>query len=320
MNLLTIALFIIGFGVLIKGADLLVEGASLFGRRLGMSELVIGLTIVAFGTSAPELFVNVISAVSGTTDLALGNILGSNIANVFLILGVAAIIYPIAVSKNTVFKEIPYALLGAVVVMMLAVDYFSGGANFLTFNDGIVLFGFFGIYMYYIVSQTREIPAEPVVSEKPVSNLRALAWIALGLTGLILGGKWIVDGALLIASMFNMSERMIGLTIVALGTSLPELATSIVAALKKKGDLVIGNVIGSSIFNTLWILGITSIIQPIAIVTESTWSFIINIGSMALLLAFLFVGNRAHVLKRWHGIVFVGIYIAIIIGSVYGVL
>lgn len=320
MNILTIVLFVIGFGVLIKGADLLVEGASMFGRRLGMSELVIGLTIVAFGTSAPELFVNVISAVRGTTDLALGNILGSNIANVFLILGAAAIIYPIAVSKNTVFKEIPFALLAAVAVMMLAVDYFSGNANFLTFNDGIILFGFFAIYMYYIVSQKRETSTEPIVSEEPVSNLRALAWIVLGLTGLILGGKWIVDGAIFIANMFHMSERMIGLTIVALGTSLPELATSIVAAIKKKSDLIIGNIIGSNIFNTFWILGITSIIKPISITFDSIWSFVINIGAVVALLAFLLVGNKNYVLKRWHGVLFLLGYVAILFGSAYGLM
>ena len=313
MNIITIILFIVGFYILIKGADMLVEGSSTFGRRLGMSEIVIGLTIVAFGTSAPELFVNILSATQGSTDLALGNILGSNIANILLILGVGALVYPLTVKRSTVLKEIPFALLAAIMVTALAVDYWMSPTNSISLNDGFILLGFFAIYMYSLVSQTKSAPASEedaaAAPEKEISDLRALAWIIIGLTGLILGGKWIVDGATAIAQSFHVSERIIGLTIVAIGTSLPELATTVVAARKKKGDLIIGNVIGSNIFNTLWILGITSVIHPIAIPTESTWSFIVNIAATALVLIILGVDYKKHIIRRWHGLLFLVLYV-----------
>lgn len=316
MNALTIILFIIGFFTLIKGADLLVEGASSFGRKLGMSQLMIGLTIVAFGTSAPELFVNVLSAMQGTTELALGNILGSNIANILLILGCSALIYPISVSKSIHFKEIPFALLAAVMVAALAIDTLGGSHNLLSFNDGIVLFGFFSVYLYYIITQARSSSKETTDSSDPSMNsVKVVAWIIIGLTGLILGGKWIVDGATVLAGYFGMSEQSIGLTIVAIGTSLPELATSIVAAIKKKSDLIIGNVIGSNIFNTFWILGITSIVSPIAIPDSTTVLFIINIAITALLIGILGIVNKHRSIHWWHGILFLALYIGTIIIS-----
>lgn len=316
MDILTIILFIIGFIILIKGADLLVDGSSTFGRRIGMSEIVIGLTIVAFGTSAPELFVNILSAVQGSTDIALGNVLGSNIANILLILGIGALVSPIMVKRVTVLKEIPFALLTAVILGAVAIDQWMSPGNNLSFNDGIILLGFFAVYMYSLIGPAKKDDVTPETSsEKPVSAMKAITWIMIGLTGLIVGGKWIVDGAIAIAQLFSLSERIIGLTIIAIGTSLPELATTVVAARKGKGDLIIGNVIGSNIFNTLWILGLTSVLHPIAVSPESTLSFIVNIGATLLILVILGINYKNHLIKRWHGILLLVIYVATIILS-----
>jgi cation:H+ antiporter len=281
-----------------------------------MSEIVIGLTIVAFGTSAPELFVNLLSAIQGSTDIALGNILGSNIANILLILGIGALVHPIVVKRVTVLKEIPFALLTAVVLGAVAIDQWMSPGNNLSFNDGIILLGFFAVYMYSLIgSVKKESPVSETPSESSVSSMKAIVWIMVGLTGLVVGGKWIVDGAVAIAQLFSLSERIIGLTIIAIGTSLPELATTIVAARKGKGDLVIGNVIGSNIFNTLWILGLTSVLHPIAVAPENTLSFIVNIGATLLILVILGINYKNHLIKRWHGILLLVIYVATIILS-----
>ncbi len=307
--MLTIILFILGFVLLIKGADTLVTGASALAGRLGVAPLVIGLTIVAFGTSAPELVVNLLASLSGNTDIAIGNVVGSNIANILLILGMSAAVYPLAVKSTTVWKEIPFALLAVVMLYILANDVLLDGAalSALTRIDGLVLIGFFVIFLYYIIGLARSGNAE--VDEVPsLSVARAFLYTILGIVGLVVGGKWIVDGAIAMASALGVSETLIGLTIVAIGTSLPEMATSVVAAYKKNVDIAVGNVVGSNIFNVFWILGISAFINPLPFAPALNLDLMVTIGvTLALFLA-LFVGKR-HVIERWQGVCFVLLYL-----------
>lgn len=303
-------LFVLGFVFLIKGADLLVDGASAVARRFHVTPLVIGLTIVAFGTSAPELVVNLFASIQGNTEIAIGNILGSNIANILLILGLAAFIYPVTAQKSTVWKEIPFSLLAAVVLGFLAQDVFidGAGASALTRIDGLVLLSFFAIFLYYIVAVARSNRAG--VDEQPSAEMstgKAIGYIALGLFGLVLGGKWIVDGAVDIAQMLGMSQSLIALTIVAVGTSLPELATSVVAARKKQSDIAIGNVVGSNIFNIFFILGTSAVIRPLPFQASSALDIAMTIGASAILFALLFIGKR-HIVERWQGLLMIALY------------
>ena len=230
-------LLVLGFVFLIKGADLLVDGASFLARRLKVSDLVIGLTVVAFGTSSPELFVNISASIKGTTDIAIGNIIGSNICNIFFILGVSSIIFPLSISKGTVWKEIPLSLLAALLVGILANDHFIDRSDFSALSriDGLVFLSFFTVFIYYIFSIARE--PEGLKEQIPIrqyGTIKSLIMIISGLAGMALGGKWIVEGAVQMALKFGISQSLIGLTIIAIGTSLPELATSITSALKKK--------------------------------------------------------------------------------------
>ncbi len=233
---LTYLLLPIAFVFLIKGADLLVDGASSIAKRFGIPSIVIGLTIVAFGTSSPELIVSVLASVRGSTDIAIANILGSNIANILLILGISAAIFPLAVKKQTTWKEIPFSLLAVLLVALMANDALIDGGSFsgLTRIDGFALLSFFVIFLYYIFGISK---AESADLEEPAIRRYSLSrsWMMVfaGLLGLSVGGKWVVDSAVGIASALGASEALIGLTIVAIGTSLPELATSAVAAYKK---------------------------------------------------------------------------------------
>lgn len=313
--IVTYLLLVLGFIILIKGADLLVEGSAAVARRFNVSSIVIGLTIVAFGTSAPELVVNLFAATQGNTEIALGNILGSNIVNIFLILGIAAMVYPLATKKNTVWKEIPLSLLAAILLGVLVNDiridhnFFAG----LTRIDGIVLISFFIIFLYYtfgiskVTGETTEINAV-----KHISSLKAAAYIIGGLAGLVIGGKWIVDGAVAIAEIFQISQSLIGLTVVAIGTSLPELATSVIAAYKKQSDIAIGNVVGSNIFNIFWILGLSSIIRPLPFNSSSDIDIIMTIAASAVLFFIMFIGKK-HTIERWQGVIMVLIYVSYIV-------
>jgi len=305
--MVTYILFFAGFIALIKGADLLVDSASSLANRLGISALVIGLTVVAFGTSAPELAVNILASLSNSTDIAIGNILGSNIVNILLILGVSAIFYPLAVQKGTVWKEIPFALLAVVVLGFLVADFEVSR------NDGLVLIFFFAAFIIYIYRLTRREKSTNTIladSKNGVSQSLVKSWtmVIIGMVGLVVGGKWIVDGAVAFAAGFGVSEALIGLTIVAIGTSLPEMATSIVAAYKKNVDIAVGNIVGSNIFNIFWILGVSSIIQPLpfssGLTTDLKVTFVVT---LALFLA-LFVGKK-YILERWQGVAFVILYI-----------
>jgi cation:H+ antiporter len=313
-------LFIIGFVLLIKGAEWLVDGASGFAKHYNISDLIIGLTVVSFGTSAPELFVNVYSSYTGNTGITIGNILGSNIANIFLILGVSSIIFPLAVQKNTTWKEIPFSLLAAIIVGIMAADSYLDDipVSAITRSEGLVLLSFFIIFMYYLFEtskyeqheNSKNISDDIINHNQPI--YKSILLIILGLICLSLGGKWIVDGAVSIATKLGVSQSLIGLTIIAVGTSLPELATSAIAAYKKNADIAVGNVVGSNIFNVFWILGVSSIINNIPFNQKNFIDIGITIFASLLLFLFMFIGKK-HILQRWQGILFLLLYITYMI-------
>ncbi len=304
-------LFLLGFVALIKGADLLVAGASSLASRFHISGLVIGLTVVAFGTSTPELFVNILASARGNTDIAIGNVLGSNIANILLILGISAILYPLSVSHGTVRKEIPFSLLAAIVLGFMANDQLIDGneTSRLTRIDGLVFLAFFSIFLYYAFTIARNVEGlDAQVPIQPRGLASSISRMVAGLIGLTLGARWIIDGAVDLARSFGMSESLVGLTIVAVGTSLPELATSAVAAYKKNVDIAVGNVVGSNIFNIFFVLGISSIIRPLPFQTRSNVDIGVVVFSSLLLFFTMFTGKK-HSLDRWEGAVFLGLYV-----------
>ena len=297
-----------------KGADLLVNGSASIAKKFKIPSIVIGLTIVAFGTSAPEFIVNIFASIQGNSEIAIGNILGSNIANILLILGISAIIYPVTAKANTILKEIPLSLLAVLVLGFMANDFLIDGANFssITRIDGFILLFFFIIFLYYIF-EISKLDKNNVGEEiKVLSNFKSIIFIILGLLGLIIGGKWIVDGAIKIAELFNISQSLIGLTIIAVGTSLPELATSAVAAYKKESDIAIGNVVGSNIFNIFWILGVSSIIRPLPFGSNSNSDIVMVILASLLLFSFMFIGKK-RIIERWQGVFMVIMYIIYIV-------
>lgn len=254
-----------GFAIILYGAKILVDGASSIAKRFNISDLIIGLTIVAFGTSMPELVINVFSALKGSTGLAIGNVIGSNISNILLILGVAALIRPLTLSVNTQWKEIPFSLLAVIVLGIMANDVWFNhdhDGNLISMSDGLILLCFLIIFMVYTFEMAKFNP-EPAEEFTPKPVYISVIMFVLGAVGLYFGGQFLVDGAIGIAKTAGLSDRIIGLTIVAIGTSLPELATSVVAAVKKQAGMAIGNVIGSNILNVFLILGVTSIIQPL---------------------------------------------------------
>lgn len=305
-----ILLLIAGFVILIYGANFLVSGASSLAKRFNISELAIGLTVVAFGTSTPELIVSGISSVQGHNEVAFGNVIGSNVFNLFFILGVAGIVYPIVVQSNTVWKEIPYSLLAAIVLFVLVNDVmlFGKSADILSFWDGFILFILFIAFLAYVfVSMKSETGAE----ENPIKVYgipRTIAMILGGLAGLIAGGKFVVDSSVAIAQGFGVSEKLIGLTIVAAGTSLPELATSTVAAFKKRSDIAIGNVVGSNIFNIFFILSVCSLITPIPYNKAMNVDMYVLVIGTALLFIAMFSG-RARKIDRWEAVLLLLTYI-----------
>ena len=308
--LIPILLIILGLGILILGAEGLVRGSASMAKKWGVSSLVIGLTIVAFGTSTPELVVNMFSAVRGSTDIAIGNIIGSNIANILLILGISAIVYPLSVKKSTVTREIPFALLGMILVFTMGNDMFFDGTGFnaITRTDGFSLIAIFIIFLFYIfgLAKKGEVEEEEVkVYSWPKSILFTIAGLAL----LVLGGQLLVDNAIILARLAGLSEALIGLTIVAIGTSLPELATSVVAAYHKHVDIAIGNIVGSNIFNVFWILGLTGTMLQMPFNPNVNIDILVGIGATVLLFIFMFIGTKRK-LNRWQGVMFLLLYIA----------
>lgn len=298
--LLPLLLFAVGLVLLVKGADYLVEGASSLAKKFKVPELAIGLTIVAFGTSAPELVVNVLAAMEAKSDVVLGNIIGSNNFNLLFILGIAGLIYPLIVSRDTVWKEIPYSLVAALVLLFLANDvWFNADGNSINRADGIILLVMFGLFLAYIALSLKQDQPSGAQEETVVRPLwQTTLYVVGGLAGLVFGGKLVVDNAIAISQALGVSERMISLTIVSAGTSLPELATSSVAAYRRKSDLAVGNIIGSNIFNIFLILGISAIVKPIAYNPVFNESVYLLLGGTVLVFGAMFVGKRK-ILERW---------------------
>ena len=309
--MLVYILFVVGFVFLIKGADLLVEGASSIGKKYNVSSIVIGLTIVSFGTSLPELLVNLVASYNDSPDIGVGNVLGSNIANILLILGVSALISPLPITKNTYFIEVPFSLTATLLVGFLAnASIFNTSNDFvISRNDGLILLFFFFLFMGYVYIVAKQRKSEFSNEEyKEMPMPKSIGLIVIGMVGLYFGGKWVEDGAIEIARLFNMSEHFIGLTVIAIGTSLPELVTSAVADLKKDTDIAVGNVVGSNIFNLLWILGLSATYKPIPYdVISNSDIFMIIASSTALILAVV-VGKRP-IISRWEGGFFLIAYI-----------
>jgi cation:H+ antiporter len=308
--MLTYFKFIVGLAVIIKSADFLVDGSSSMARRFRVSELVIGLTVVAFGTSTPELFVNIIASLKGNSEIAIGNILGSNIANILLILGVSSVICPLSVTKGTVWKEIPFSLLAAIVLGLMANDqlFDNRSISVLTRIDGLVLLCFFIIFLYYSVSIAKEIEGiETHIPLKEHGLAKSVLLVVSGLAGLCFGGDWMVEGAVSLAFKLGISQSVVGLTIVAIGTSLPELATSVVAARKGKPDIAVGNVVGSNIFNIFFVLGVSAIIKPISFNSRSNFDIGVVILASLLLFTFMFTGKKRSI-DRWEGVVSLMLY------------
>lgn len=308
--MMTYVLLVLGFVLLIKGADLLIEGSSSIAKRLNISDLVIGLTIVAFGTSAPELIVNVMASYNGNTDLAIANVLGSNIANTFLAIGGAAIFTPLIVKRNTIYKEIPLTLLAAIVLFITANDVFLDGnaPNQITRSEGLTLIGFFIIFFFYTVGIAADSNDVAFEKTKRLTITRSMTYILFGLLGLTYGGEWIVSGSVDVAKVFGMSETLVGITVVAIGTSLPEITTSILSAYKGKSDIAIGNAVGSNIFNIFWVLAASSTIKTLPFSDKINFDVGVNILASLLLFLFLYIANKKHTLKRGHGIFFIALY------------
>lgn len=305
---------VLGLVLLVKGADLFVTGASSVARRFHIPSLIIGLTIVAFGTSAPELAVSVTSALNGQSDISMGNVVGSNMFNLLVVVGIAAFILPFKVKETIIAKEFPFVLLSCLALIVLTFDITlgNGTANVLNRTDGLVLLMFFGIFMYYLLSVALRAVKENKDEEVMVSlGLgRSLIYLAIGLAGVVFGGDITVDAASAIARDFGMSEAMVGLTIVAVGTSLPELMTSVVAARKGESDIALGNVIASNIFNVFFILGLTAFITPVAV--SGAVAFDALLLAAISLIAFLFALTDRR-FSKGEGLVLVALYAAYMI-------
>jgi cation:H+ antiporter len=303
------SLIIVGFLLLIKGADWMVNGASSLAKKNNISDLAIGLTIVAFGTSAPELVVNSIASFDQQSDIVFGNVIGSNNFNLFIILGIVGLIFPIAVQSTTVWKEIPLSLIAILVLFILANGFLFQGGNILSRFDGLLLFLLFLLFLFYAYRQLKTDEAQIEITKEFSSTLKIWGYIIIGLIGLVLGGKLVVDNAIEIATAFGVSKKIIGLTIIAAGTSLPELVTSVVAAFKKNSDIAIGNIIGSNIFNILLILSISSFINPIEYNIAFNTDIYLLIGGTIFLFIAMFTGEKKK-LDRWEAGILVVVFIA----------
>lgn len=305
-----IFLLIIGFVLLIKGADFFVDSASQIALHFHVSELIIGLTIVAFGTSLPEAAVSITSAYTGTTGIAIGNIIGSNIANVLLILGISGIIGQLTVQKKTFYFEIPYVIVAT--ILLLTLGYFGQS---LSFMDGVILWLFFIIFLVYLYHSAKQQKEKQGETKQQTSIIKLLFYVVFSLVCIIVGSEVTVDAARYIAAQLGMSERLIGLTIVAVGTSLPELMTSLVASYKGKNDIAVGNIIGSNIFNILFVLGTASLVAPrgIAFDVQFILDGIIAIGAVVLFMIFTY---KDMILRKYGALVMLVGYIIYIISLI----
>ena len=299
-----ILLLILGFVLLIKGADFFVDGASATAQNFKVSKILIGLTIIAFGTSAPEFAVSMQALSEGSTDMVLGNVIGSCIMNILLILGIAAVIRPINIKSNTVKKELPLVMLISTLLAVLFLDMNINGSttNEITRSDAFVILLFFSIFLYYLIALAKKKKEDNTEDEIPELPLwKALLFIAFGLAGIIIGSDMVVENASIIAYYLGMSERLVSLTIIALGTSLPELMTTIVSSKKGEQDLLVGNIIGSNIFNICIVLGI-----PVAIygtITPSSFQMIDIIMLVASSLALFIFSETSRKITKTEGVI-----------------
>ncbi|MBB6454244.1 cation:H+ antiporter [Salirhabdus euzebyi] len=287
---MTYIILIVGFVLLIKGADYFVEGASNIAKALRISPLLIGLTIVAFGTSSPEATVSIVAALEENAGVAIGNVVGSNIFNITFVVGITAILNPLKVENTTIRKEIPFTLLASIALLILISDVAlqSVSSNFITRSDGLIFLLFFSIFLYYIFEVARNSREQIRENEKveSISWVKNILFTVGGLVAIIFGGEFVVSSATDLAISFGMSETLVGLTIVAVGTSLPELITSITAALKKESEIALGNIVGSNIFNILFVLGSASVISPLAVSNKIFIDIILMIMLTVILLVF----------------------------------
>lgn len=306
--LLQIFILIVGFVILIKGADYFVDGASGIAGNFKVSKMLIGLTIVAFGTSAPEFAVSVKSLLAGNADIVLGNVIGSNILNILLILGVCALFHPLKVKDDTVKKELPITLMITLAFAVLMIDsiFDKSITNSFPRGDGLILILFFSVFMYYVIGMAKH-KIDEDSEEKYPSMKKSILLTALGLFGIIIGSNFVVDGASALAKMFGVSERMISLTIVALGTSLPELVTSISATRKGQYDIAIGNVVGSNIFNIGIVIGLPILL--LGGINSINFNYIdIIMMIVSALLLFIFSFNDKSISKK-EGIIFLILFV-----------
>lgn len=328
--IISILLIIVGFILLIKGADFLVLGASGVAKKLRISEMVIGLTIVAMGTSMPELMVSLTSAIEGYADISLGNIVGSNLVNVLFILGLCAIIKNLAISKESRKVDIPVSLLVTILLFFFCLN--GGTEKIITRTEGIILLVIFVIYLGYLLINARKIEKdegkakveekkELKTKENTEKNNKTFILncvkIIVGIIALKFGADFVVDNAVIIAETIGISEKIIGVTIIAIGTSLPELVASVTAVLRNENDLAVGNIVGSNIFNILLILGVSSTISPINYSLSYNFDMILLIAITILLAIFPFIGKEKYSLERSEGIIFCLIYLAYILMLIF---
>jgi len=318
--MLSILILLGGFLFLIKGADWLVDGASAIAERAGVSQLIVGLTLVSFGTSVPELFINFISRLSGEDSMTVGNIIGSSIANILLILGVSSAVYPLALKKSTVSWEIPYA---AVVASVLWLAIFFGGiqsqrAFELSRIEGLILLGFFLAFLCYVFALRKKGGNFLSSTGQVIPTARkAIFLIVLGLVGLAFGANGVVHGGVQLAVFLKVPESVIALSMVAIGSTLPEMMASVMAVLRKKSDIAVGNIVGSNIFNVSWILGLSAVVSPLPIEGR----YLVDAGvltGVSLLLFLVVFFNKKSVLSRLNGIFFIflyGVYMTILIAK-----
>ena len=312
---LAFVFLIVGFVLLVKGADVFVDGSGGIAKFLKIPSIIIGLTIVAFGTSAPEAAVSIIAGINGSNDIAVGNVVGSNMFNLLVVIGISAIIKPIVIQRQIVTKDSPFMLLATAALVVMSYDVFfgNGSADVISRNDALILLMFLGIFLYYVISsalRSRKESMETVSEddEKPKYSIGICILLTIvGLAGVIIGGQLVVDSAEKIALGFGMSETLVGLTIVAVGTSLPELVTSIVAARKGESDMAVGNVIGSNIFNILFVLPSSAVISPMNINSQSLTDLLILMA--VSILAYFFCVTKKSV-SRIEGAILAALYVA----------
>jgi len=316
-----IILLIVGFVILIKGADWLIDGASSTASHLKVSKLLIGLTIVAFGTGAPELAVSVTSLINGTTDMLLGNAIGSNVLNILLLIGIAALIRPIKVKKDTIAKELPLLLLISTVLVVLFLDTLltGSGINTISRADGIICLLCFSIFIFYIISMAHKNRKDKKLVEKPKFKIGlSLLLVLIGLVGVVGGAQLVVSSASTIARAIGVSDRLISLTIIAIGTSLPELVTTIKAAKRNETELLLGNIIGSNIFNICIVLGLpVALFGTITPESFETIDLVMLVGSAAIL---LLLARSGHKITRFEGLAMLLLFIIYYSYLIYGVL